>query len=125
MATIEPSQQRLSRIAAALSLDRTNLTPEEVSDLDESQEEERDEFNDVVDISDEALFDESEQGISVELESEINEMKEESRLSDEETEMRRTAQALFELEESLLDQHISNIKVSFGTFGFLFWHFHS
>ena len=26
--------------------------------------------------------------------------------------MRRTAQALFELEESLLDQHITNIKVS-------------
>jgi len=121
VATIEPSQKRLSRIAAALSLDRTNLTSEEVSDLDESQQEERDEFNDAVDISDEALFDESEQGISDELEPEINEKEEEPRLSEEETEMRRTAQALFELEESLLDQHISNIKVSFGTFEFLFF----
>ena len=32
-------------------------------------------------------------------------------LSEEETEIRKTAQALFALEESLLDQHISNIKV--------------
>lgn len=33
-------------------------------------------------------------------------------LREEETEMRRTVQVLFELEESLLDQHITNIKVS-------------
>ena len=31
---------------------------------------------------------------------------------DEEAEMRRTVQVMFELEESLLDQHITNIKVS-------------
>ena len=31
---------------------------------------------------------------------------------EEEAEMRKTVQVLFELEESLLDQHITNIKVS-------------
>jgi hypothetical protein len=32
---------------------------------------------------------------------------------EEEAEMRRTVQALFELEEALLNQHMSNIQVSF------------
>ena len=41
-----------------------------------------------------------------------NSMEGISHFSDEETEIRKTAQALFELEESLLDQHITNIKVS-------------
>lgn len=39
--------------------------------------------------------------------------KEPTHLSDGEAEMRRTVQVLFELEEALLDQHISNIKVRF------------
>jgi hypothetical protein len=41
---------------------------------------------------------------------------------EEEAEMRKTVQVLFELEESLLDQHITNIKVS-RQFFFVFPHF--
>lgn len=105
--------QRLARITAALSLEgnvpnNSNATPEVDAYLSQTLQEE-DEFaddfsRDPVNVSDEISVDEFEQGDS-------NDMKEEDdRLSEEETKIRKTAQALFALEESLLDQHISNIK---------------
>jgi hypothetical protein len=48
-------------------------------------------------------------------------LKKSPRSRDEEAEMRKTVQVLFELEESLLDQHITNIKVS-RQFFFVFPH---
>ncbi len=125
MASTGPSQQRLSRIAVALSLDPTNptnsnQTPEEAAYLRQIHEDERDQISDALNISDEVFIEESEQGISVEVEANMDEMKEESRLSEEETEIRKTAQALFALEESLLDQHITNIKVSARVVTFVF-----
>ena len=111
--SIGPSKQRLARITAALSLEGnvpidSNATPEVDAYLSQTLQEE-DEFDDdfsrdAVNVSDEISVDEFEQGGS-------NDMKEEDdRLSEEETEIRKTAQALFALEESLMDQHISNIK---------------
>ena len=105
--------QRLARITAALSLEgnvpnNSNATPEVDAYLSQTLQEE-DEFaddfsRDPVNVSDEISVDEFEQGDS-------NDMKEEDdRMSEEETKIRKTAQALFALEESLLDQHISNIK---------------
>jgi len=114
MASIEPSQHRLSRIAAALcwepntsmyskpSVSQTHLE-ETVTDHDLP--------GDDVDILDELLIEENElneDGVSAELEPKTQSTYGDTNM--EETEMRRTAQALFELEESLLDQHITNIK---------------
>lgn len=69
---------------------------------------------DAVNISAEISIDDFDQGTSVGFEV-VHEMsskiEQEIGLSEEETEIRKTAQALFALEESLLDQHISNIKV--------------
>ena len=55
---------------------------------------------------------ESEVGFELEtsMSQEGNNKKKSTLLSEEEAEMRRTVQVLFELEESLLDQHITNIK---------------
>ncbi len=75
---------------------------------------------DAVNISHEISSDEFEQGASIGFDD--TDMKEqEARLSEDSTQIRKTAQALFALEESLLDQHISNIKVSnwIGVFSFI------
>ena len=85
---------------------------------------------DAVNVSDEISLDDYEERASVghetvpEMSSVENEMKvEESRINKEETEIRKTAQALFALEEALLDQHISNIKVSKNkSFAFLLFY---
>ena len=75
----------------------------------------------VTNISDEISNEEEEwedDGIEVEFDLETsksqegNKEKKSNCLTKEEAEMRRTVQVLFELEESLLDQHITNIKVS-------------
>jgi len=76
----------------------------------------------VTNISDEISNEEDEweeeEGLEVEFELETpksqegNKKKKSNRLTEEEAEMRKTVQVLFELEESLLDQHITNIKVS-------------
>jgi hypothetical protein len=57
------------------------------------------------------------------LSGEISDLEEEELTNpteDEEAEMRRTVQALFQLEEELLNQHMSNIQVSIRKYLFLF-----
>ena len=126
--SVEPSLERLSRITSALSWDRSSLSnlhqssrpptfdPEEI-DVQLSQRTHLEEIcSDAVDISDEIEIEKNIERLSIGFDSETlkshggNNKEESSTI--EETEMRKTAQALFELEESLLDQHITNIKVS-------------
>ena len=126
MASIEPSQDRLSRITAALCLERNTPTAsEEDTYASQTKDEERDTDLDlsreIVNVSNEISIDENENGPSIGFKADTrtsyteSETKEQSRASEEETEIRRTAQALFELEETILDQHIANIKVSYET----------
>jgi hypothetical protein len=116
MASIEPSQQRLSRIAASLCWEPNTSIYSKPSVSQTHLEETvavHDLPRDAVNISDEISIEENEfnkDGVSAELESKTQ--KTYGGTNMEETEMRRTAQALFESEESLLDQHITNIKVS-------------
>lgn len=122
MANIEPSKQRLSRITAALCWERQTSTGTDPNtnapieqDLSLSQTDPSEDFAnlsiDPVDALDEISIEENDENEEPYYGG--NGMKEESQLSEEETQMRKTAQALFELEESLLDQHITNIKVSY------------
>ena len=91
----------------------SSQTEERFSDHDISR--------DVINVSDEISVEEKERNEEVDLDdfelesalsSEENYRTEGTNPIEEETEMRRTVQRLFELEESLLDQHITNIKVS-------------
>ena len=121
----EPSHQRLARITAALNGERDSMQDSEHSasnlkcvpselDLYPSQPRspetliEHDLPRKATHDSD-TLLNEDEQEEEL---FEATEAEETTRLGDEEAEMRRTVQVLFELEETLLDQHISNIKVS-------------
>jgi len=133
-AIAEPSQQRLARVAAALhwepsaAMDSKQLASSvdhvpSNQNIYSSQTEERfsdhDISRDVINVSDEISVEEKERNEEVDLDdfelesalsSEENYRTEGTNPIEEETEMRRTVQRLFELEESLLDQHITNIK---------------
>ena len=129
-----PSQQRLARITAALDGERkTGKDSEQSASAMNCVPKEHDVFYTsqpcstgsllepeiITDRSDESSYEESilQEKIAAEFESETpkseegNINKKSSFLLKEEAEMRRTVQVLFELEESLLDQHITNIKV--------------
>mmetsp|Transcript_45629 Transcript_45629/g.51471 ORF Transcript_45629/g.51471 Transcript_45629/m.51471 type:complete len:633 (-) Transcript_45629:115-2013(-) len=129
--SIGPSQIRLTRIAAALDWVRHTETESEPtatpfnclsSEQDiyprQTHSTERLLGADLIENIDNKSEEEvDEVGIEQELfEAEIPKFEEETNviksppLRDEQTEMRRTVQILFELEESLLDQHIINIK---------------
>lgn len=99
----DPNTSRDSKLSASSPVPQA-YPEESFADLDISGGEISDEIS-IEDIQ------QSNEGIEVELAVGTN-MTEQSRMSEEETEMRRTAQELFELEELLLDQHITNIKVS-------------
>ena len=116
MASAEPSEQRLHRIAAALCWE-PNTSIDSKPSVSQTHLEETAAVHDLpgddVDILDELLIEEND--LNEDRDSAELEPKTQNTYGDtntEETEMRRTAQALFELEESLLDQHITNIKVS-------------
>ena len=125
---MDPSEERLSRITSSLCLDRnaqSNFerssslpTPDLIEkDANVSQQSHLEDLsrNDA-NISDQIESEDNREALPIEFDSGIRNShrgneKEESSVS-EVTQMRKTAQALFELEESLLDQHITNIKVS-------------
>ena len=131
--SIGPSQTRLTRIAAALDWVRNTeteseptatpfncLSSEQDMYLRQTHSTERLLGADLIENIDNKSEEEvDEVGIEQELfEAEIPKFEEQTNviksppLRDEQTEMRRTVQILFELEESLLDEHITNIKVS-------------
>ena len=120
---LEPSNQRLARITAALNWERDASRDSElvISVPDRSEQEthveqnhfseslvEHDQPRNAERFSFKVPYEEEKETGLIETEN-IDEI---DLLCDEEAEMRRTVEVLFELEESLLDQHISNIKVS-------------
>lgn len=131
---IQPSKQRLARIEASLAWEEAESSEQvAVQDLLSSQNKALSPTG-LVESAMDSDPSESVSTLSAELsdaednfqgDEESNGMKVRAKMiqdggnvkgeptQEEEAEMRRTVQALFELEEALLNQHMSNIQVSF------------
>eukprot|EP00535_Pseudo-nitzschia_heimii_P005035 CAMPEP_0197191310 /NCGR_PEP_ID=MMETSP1423-20130617/23147_1 /TAXON_ID=476441 /ORGANISM="Pseudo-nitzschia heimii, Strain UNC1101" /LENGTH=598 /DNA_ID=CAMNT_0042643909 /DNA_START=138 /DNA_END=1934 /DNA_ORIENTATION=+ len=119
MSRNQPSPGRLSRITSVLCLDRNAVSFDSAeNDVQLSQQQTHLDYlcSDAVEISNESEIEEDTEELSIGFDSETETRKshgvnnKEASSIIEVTEMRKTAQALFEIEESLLDQHIKNIK---------------